>query len=104
MGQIVPAAYAPEDIEYYECVENEVKIIRPLFNLEIEKFKGLKKNLAHINVRGSENEAFFNYGFSQDKSKILYITIKQRIPNAYSGTAWKRHIGETFNEQRSIFS
>ena len=29
--------------------------MRPLCNLETEEFKGIKKNLAYVNVRGDRN-------------------------------------------------
>ena len=50
----IPAVNVLEHIESYQSVENEVKLIRPLYDL------GIKKILAYINVRGDKNETFFN--------------------------------------------
>ena len=44
LGQIIPAANVPEDIEVYECAENELKIIRPLCSKTTGEFKELKKH------------------------------------------------------------
>ena len=52
---IAPSANIPENIKSYDCAKNEVKIMRPLCNLETEEFKGIKKNLAYVNVRGDRN-------------------------------------------------
>ena len=55
---IALSANIPENIKTYDCANNEVKIMRPLCNLETEEFKGTKKNLAYVNVRGDRNGTF----------------------------------------------
>ena len=72
MGQIIPVANVPEDIESYQCAENEVNIIIPLYDITTKEFKVLKKTLGLISVRADEKEVFLNYGYDKEKSKILY--------------------------------
>ena len=40
-------------------------------------------------VRGDEHETFISYGFEEEKSKILYSTFKQSLPNIFQGTSFK---------------
>ena len=47
--------------------------------------------LAYIMVRGAANETFLSYGYDKDKSKILYSTFKQMLPNIFQGTSFKKH-------------
>lgn len=58
-GQIITAANSPDDIEPYQHVENEVKLVRPLYNEQTGEFLGLRKSLTFINVHGEEEESFF---------------------------------------------
>ena len=91
MGQIVEAANPPEDISTYVLKENKVKMIRPKSNAETGEFLGLYETVRFMVVRGSPDEVFFNYGYSKDKSKVLYLYYRRRIPNSFSGTIFNRH-------------
>lgn len=51
LGQIIPTANFPDNIENYECTKNEVKLVRPLYNGQTGEFLGLRKSLAFINIR-----------------------------------------------------
>ena len=97
LGQNVPDADSPGEIESYECAEIEVKLIRPLYIFKCGEFRGIKETLAYINVWGDDNETFFNYGFSKDKWKVLYASVTKRIPNAFSETIFKKHMVELLN-------
>ena len=58
-GQIITAANSPDDIEPYQHVENEGKLVRPLYNEQTGEFLGLRKSLTFIKVHGEEEESFF---------------------------------------------
>ena len=70
-GQIIQAPNVPEDIEAYECVENEVKIMIPLYDKTTGELKGLRKTLPFINIRRDEDEVFFNHGFDHSLKKHM---------------------------------
>ena len=91
LGQIVEAANPPEDISTYVLKENKVKMIRPKSNAETGEFLGLYETVRFMVVRGSPDEVFFNYGYNKDKSKVLYLDYRRRIPNSFSGTIFNRH-------------
>ena len=42
LGQIIPTANFPDDIENYEYTKNEVKLVRPLYNGQTGEFLGLE--------------------------------------------------------------
>ena len=44
---------------------------------------------------------FLSYGFSINKSQILYSYSKQQIPNAFISTSFKKHFNEIRNEKRN---
>ena len=37
---------------------------------------------------------FFNYGYNDKKSKVLFPIVKDRMPNAFSDTAFRKHLSE----------
>ena len=51
-------------------------------------------------MREDVNERFFSYGYQKEKSKVLYCTIKQPIPNAFHCTAFKKHMGHLLDENQ----
>ena len=57
-------------------------------------------------MRGDINERFFSYGYSKEKSKVLFCTVKQPIPNIFHCTAFKKHMGYLLdeNEKKSNMS
>ena len=57
----------------------------------INKFLGLRKELAYIVLRGDDMECFFSYGFNEKNSNVLYSAAKDRIPNAVITTSFKKH-------------
>ena len=93
LAQVMPyAIWDPEiDLETYSPKENEVIIYCPLYNLTTGLFYGIKRKLGLITVLGDEKEQFFSYGFSKEKSKLLYCSMKTQMPNVFSCTCFKKH-------------
>ena len=77
-----------------------MKIVTPMYNEETGEFLGLKKSLAFINVWEDEEKTYFNHGFSNDKSKVLYASQKMLILNVFSGTVLKRYQNEMLKGKR----
>lgn len=73
LWQIIPALNVPVDIESQVCAEDEVKLIRPLYDFSTREFKVIAKTLAYIMVRGMKMEHFFSYHFSQDKLRFFML-------------------------------
>ena len=101
IGQLIFAANQPKEIETYQCLPNEVKLLSCVYDLETGEFKGIREQLAYIVLRGDEHEIFFSYGFDKNKSKILYSFSKQQIPDAFISTSFKKHFNEIMNEKRN---
>ena len=101
IGQLLVAANQPEDISQYQCKENETKLLTCVYDLESGKFKGLRLMLAYIIIRGDEDEVFFSYGYSKNKSKVLYSYAKQQIPDTFIATGFKKHFQEVVNERKN---
>ena len=91
LGQIIEALNAPEHISSYFFKEREVKIVRLRYEPTTGEFLGLYETIGYIVVRGDDNDHFLNYGYDQNKSKLLYSFYKRRIPNYFGGTMLIRH-------------
>ena len=100
LGQLIPAMNSPENMDEYEWLLNEVKMIIPLYNADSGELLGLEKRLAFIMVRGDQNEAFFSDGYDKSKSTKLYSTSKNLLPNIFSGKCFKK-LQDFSVEQRS---
>ena len=92
IGQIVGASNPPQNIDSYELQDREVKMVRPKYNSETGEFLGLYETVGLLVVRGDAEEIFLNYGFDKEKSKVLYSHYRRKIPNAFCGTMFNRHI------------
>ena len=90
LGQVIKAANVSQDIDLYQCVENEVKMSRPKYDISNGQFLGLYETVRLVVVRGDDDEVFFNYVFDKDKSKVLYSYQKRRN-KILSGTMFKSH-------------
>ena len=101
IGQLIFAANQPKEIETYQCLPNEVKLLSCVYDLESDDFKGIREQIAYIVLRGDEHEIFLSYGFDKNKSKILYSFSKQQIPDAFISTSFKKHFNEIMNEKRN---
>ena len=100
LGQLIPAANKPKDIDTYECNENEVKLLCCIYDLDTGEFKGIREQLAYIVLRGDKNKIFFSYVYEKNKSQILYSYSKQQIPDAFVSTSFKKHYNEIINEKK----
>ena len=73
----------------------------PLYNTETGHFRGIKKWLRFIRVRRDPGEVFHCNGYDEEKSKILYSSIKHPLPNIFQGTAFKKHVPQLIRSTRS---
>ena len=101
LGQIMPLANPDPstDLDKYEFKENECLLYIPLYNTENGLFKGLAKRLGYITLRGDKNEIFYSYGYDSERSKLLYCSFKQPIPNIFQCTSFKKHRQYLLNEK-----
>ena len=100
IGQLIIAANQPKDIESYVCASNEVKLLSPVYELESGQFKGIRKQMAFIVLRGDSDETFLSYGFDKTRSKTLFSYSKQQIPNAFVSVAFKKHFEQIMSGDR----
>ena len=91
LGQLFVAANQPAQIETYSCKENEVKLHTRLYDLTTGEFQSLQTELAFIMPRGDNNQAFFSYVYDADKSAVLYSKSKQKVPDAFITTSFKKY-------------
>ena len=93
LGQIMPLANPDPsiDLDNYEFKDNECLLYVPLYNTETGLFKGLGKRLGYISLRGDKKETFYSYGYDKERSKLLYCTMKQPLPNIFQCTSFKKH-------------
>ena len=111
LGQIMPLANPDPsiDLDNYKFKDNKCLLYVPLYNTETGLFKGLGKRLGYISLRGDKNETFYSYGYDKERSKLLYCTMKQPLPNIFQCTSFKKHnnflIQEKLNEsnESSLF-
>ena len=101
IGQLIIAANQPKDIANYTCLQNEVKLLACVYDLETGNFKGIREQVAFIVLRGDVDETFLSYGFDKLKSKLLYSFSKQQIPNAFVSVAFKSHFEKIMNKTES---
>ena len=94
-GQIMPIANPDPsiDLDRHVFEENEVLIYVPVYNKLTGLYGGLKKMLGHITLGGDDDERYYSYGFSTEKSTLLYCTLKNPLPNIFNRTAFKKHHG-----------
>ena len=107
LSQIMPLANIDPsiDLAFYEFKKNECLLFVPCYNKETGLFQGLKKTIGYITLRGDKDEVFFSYGYDEEKSKTLYCSCKQTMPNIFNATAFKKHqpflLDEKANEKES---
>ena len=73
LAEIIPANTSPSDIGNFVLRENEVILNIPLHNTKTGRFRGVKKWLSFIMIRGNLNKVFFSYGCNEEKSKKLCL-------------------------------
>ena len=103
IAEIMPLAHQPKDIDSYDCKEDEVKILRTIYDLETGKFLRLEYCVALITVKNGSDEQFFDYGYVKSDSKVLYSTRKSKIPSSFKATSFgflkNQFEGGVLNEQ-----
>ena len=101
LGQIMPVANPDPTIDFdtYEFKENECLLYVPLYNKENGLFRGLGKRLGYITLRGDTSETFYSYGYNSERSKLLYCSFKQPIPNIFQCTSFQKHRQYLLNEK-----
>lgn len=57
----------------------------------VVRFSALKIALAIYLSVVTAKKIFFDYGYSKEKSKVLYRLHKMKIPNSFSATIFNRH-------------
>ena len=63
LGQIILVSNSLPDLDNYALKENEVILYVPLYNTETVHFRGVKKWLGFIMIRGGPCEELFSYGY-----------------------------------------
>ena len=79
---------------------NEVKLYTCMYDLQTGEFLGLWCKVALIVFRGDERELLLSYGLDAEKASVLYSSSKQKIPDAFISTSFKKHYSEIMNESR----
>ena len=74
----------PENLEKYVPEDDEVKILRPKYDVVSGQVLGLVETLAYLTVWGNERVCFFGHGYDMNNSKILYTAHKMKIPNNFN--------------------
>ena len=102
LGQLMPVANPDPaiNLETHVFQENEFLLYVPIYNKGTGPYGGLKKMLAHITLRGAKGERFYSYGYSKEKSTLLYCTMKHPLPNIFHCTAFKKHHGFILDENK----
>ena len=104
LAQILPVINFPDNLENYQFEDNEVLLYVPLYNTQNGLYRGRKKSLANIVLRGDEFESFCWNGFDKEKSKTLYCINKQPLPNIFQSAAFKKHTLYLMDQRNQGFS
>ena len=72
IGQLIFAANQPKEIETYQCLPNEVKLLSCVYDLETGEFKGIREQVAYIGLRGDKHELF--YHTASKKTNLKFCT------------------------------
>ena len=79
------------NLDTYVPKDDEVVIYTPMYNTITGLYHGLTKKLGLITLRGNTKERFYSYGYSKEKSALLFCSMKSPLPNIFSSTAFKKH-------------
>ena len=93
IGQLTPVANPDPSInlETHVFKEDEAVLYVPIYNKVTGMYGGLTKKLPHITLRGDASERFFSYGYSKEKSTLLYCVIKHPLLHIFHCTGFKKH-------------
>ena len=100
IGQLIVAANQAVETDEYVCKDNEVKMFPYMYDLQMGGFVGLRCEVAFIVLRGYKRKLFLSYCFDTNKVSVLYFSSKQKIPDAFISTSFKKHCSEIMNERR----
>ena len=89
--QIMPLAQQPKNINDYQLKDDEVKILRPRYDVISGDFLGNEYCVAVVTVRNDPQEQFFDYGYTKDNAKVLLSTHKLKIPSSFKSTIFGQH-------------
>ena len=103
-AQILPVINFPDNLDNYQYEDNEVLLYVPLYNTQDGLYRGLKKSLTNIVLRGDELETLYSYEFDKEESKSLYSVNKQPLPNIFQTTAFKKHNLYLMDQRNQEFS
>ena len=83
--QIMPISNLPPDLdlETDKFWHNEVLIYTPLYSSQNGLYRGLRKKLGYVTLRGDANEMFYSYGLDKERSKTLFCVNKQPLLNIF---------------------
>ena len=88
------------NLETHVFKENKALLYVPIYNKATGLYGGLTKKLAHITLRGDDSERFYSYGYSKEKSILLYCTMKHPLPNTFHCTDFKKLHGFILDENQ----
>ena len=93
IGQLMPVANPDPaiNLDTHVFKDNEVLFYMPVYHKATRLYCGLTKKLGLITLRGDDRERFFSYGYSKEKSSVLYCYVKKPLPNIFHCTAFKKH-------------
>ena len=93
LAQIMPLANIDPliNLDTYEPKDNEVVIYVPMYNTATGLYHGVSKKLGLITLRGDAQERFFPYGYSKERSALLYCSMKAPLPNTFTSTCFQKH-------------
>ena len=63
----------------------------PVYDTTNGHFKGVKKWLGYIMVRGDKDELFLSHAYNEEKSMVLLSSCKQALPNIFQGISFKKY-------------
>lgn len=94
LGQVIPLAELPADLSSFKLKSNEVKLLRPKYNVSDGKFLGLIETIGYITVRGDPGETFFDSGY--DKKIVNFCTVLTR---------WKfsTHLEQVYSQDTRVW-
>ena len=102
IGQIMPIANPDPkiDLDNHDFKDNEVLLFVPVYNTQNGLYRRVTKKLGHITLRDDNNEKFYSYGYSKEKSTLLFCTNKQPLPNIFNCAAFKKHHNYLLDENQ----
>ena len=86
----MPAKNNPEIVDEYECKQNEVKLLSPLYDINNSTYLGLDTLLAFIMVSSDPDLTSFLYGYNESKSNLLYSVLKKNNAKYLEGDVFQK--------------